>query len=134
MNSRLFCYGTLQAREVIESITGMTMQGQAAELQGYSCYRVKNAVYPGIIRSAGGKVPGTLFGGLHSTALARLDRFEGELYDRVVVPVIDDQGQTRKAWAYVIKTGCQHLLTREPWLYEEYESLFLERFRGFRNL
>lgn len=134
MKASLFCYGTLQAKEIIDTITGLSLQGSPATLQGFGCYRVKKAVFPGILPEAQGQVVGTFYTGLHGQALQRLDAFEGELYLRQQVTIINDKRQPTSAWAYVIKQHCRHLLTREPWYYEDYEDRFLARFRNMRNV
>lgn len=128
MNEGLFCYGTLQSAAIFEAITGIVPSGEAARLQGYACYRVKRAVYPGILKDPRSSVSGTLYRGLNRSALSKLDQFEGAMYDRLKLSVISDGGQSNAAWVYVIKHDCRHLLTRDSWRYEEYESLFLERF------
>lgn len=128
MKARLFCYGTLQNDAIFSAITGVTPARQSAVLHGYACYRVKRALYPGVMVSGQGLVPGTLYHGLNPGAINKLDRYEGDLYERQQLRVITDEGQPITAWVYVIKRDCRHLLTRDTWLYEEYESLFLERF------
>jgi len=59
--NRLFCYGTLQVPEVIQTVTGRIYTGKSATLDGYARYRVKNTEYPGIIRVAGCKTKGFLY-------------------------------------------------------------------------
>ena len=130
MTDKLFCYGTLQSREIFNAITGLSPQGEPAWLAGYACYRVKRAVYPGIIIDSQGEVPGTLYRGISRAALQKLDHFEGPLYQRRRLTIISDRGQSIEAWVYVIKTDCRHLLTREVWCYQDHEASFLERFRG----
>lgn len=130
MSGRLFCYGTLQSEKIFRAITGLSPRGEGAWLTGYSCYRVKRALYPGILPEQQGEVPGTLYHGIHRTALQKLDHFEGPLYHRRSLTIISDRGQSIDSWVYVIKPDCRHLLTRELWRYQDYEARFLERFFG----
>lgn len=134
MRLPLFTYGTLQAQEIIESITGLQLQREPAGLSGFACYRVKNALYPGIIPQARKSVTGTVFSGLHDQALQQLDHFEGPLYTRETVTIFNDKRQLMPAWAYVIKPSCRHVLTRELWCYETYETQFIARFRRYYSV
>ena len=134
MTDRLFCYGTLQAREIIGAVTGLTLAGENALLHGFSCYRVKNAVYPGITNNPADSVTGTLYEGVDDVALEKLDVFEGEMYERLQLTVVRDQGQSSTAWCYVVKADFQHFLTSERWIYEKYEEQFLTRFRIFSDV
>ena len=54
MKDTLFCYGTLQAREVIEGVAGMSPPSQPARLSGYGCYCILGEDYPGMVAEEGG--------------------------------------------------------------------------------
>ena len=134
MKDTLFCYGTLQAPEIMESVSGMLPAAEAARLSGYACYCLKNADYPAMTATAGGLVRGKLYRGLDKRALTRLDRFEGELYSRVLIRVETDTHQSISAWAYVINRSWHHRLTDRLWIYEEHSEVFLNRFRRHKTV
>ncbi|KAH6627454.1 AIG2-like family-domain-containing protein [Chaetomium tenue] len=92
-----FLYGTLMMPEVFyKTIYGTTDPPEAtrklhpfqpAMLDGYQRLRVMDVVYPGIIPLKGRKVYGTLVSGLTKAHIQKLDRYEGDQYDRKSVTV-----------------------------------------------
>lgn len=132
MKPTLFVYGTLQASEVVAGLIGRIPQSESATLMGYGCYRVEGADYPGITPESNRRVAGLLYSGLTKKDFVLLDRFEGELYSRVLISVQTDAYQTKTAWAYVIRKSCRYRLTSEPWHYEDHIENFLAKFRRFK--
>ena len=53
---KLFTYGTLMFPEVWERISIGPFPSRPATLRGYSIFRVRDALYPGILRSKNGAV------------------------------------------------------------------------------
>ena len=133
MNNALFCYGTLQSSEVFEGITGLVLPSSKAELADYACVRVQRAHYPGIKPSPNDRVQGLVYRGVSPKALKQLDRFEGEMYKRQLLPIKTDEGQAITAWCYVIRTHWLHCLPDEPWLYESHAEAFIKQFRRNKN-
>ena len=130
--NRLFCYGTLQVPEVIKAVTGKTYPGKSAHLHGYAIYKVRNAEYPGIIRSADGKIKGIVYDKISDQDLRVLDLFEGNLYRRQMLEVRLTDGASCKAWSYVIRDGRKSLLTDESWYLKDFLKSGLESFmRGY---
>ena len=134
MKDALFCYGTLQAPEIMAEVSGMLPSAQNALLSGYACYCLKNADYPAIIAQEGSFVKGKLYRGLDKRALSKLDRFEGEMYSRLLIRVETDAHQSIAAWAYVINRSWCHRLTDRQWLYEDHCEVFLKRFRRLKTV
>lgn len=128
---RLFSYGTLQFPEVLSAVTGCHLEGDRAVLDDYACYLVNGRVYPGIIPERGESVAGLVYTGIGEAHLRKLDRFEGECYERVRVCVTDPEGNPLQAWTYVIRDSMRGQLTRTPWNREDFEvkhlSAFLKR-------
>ena len=125
---RLFSYGTLQFPQVLSAVTGCHLQGSKAVLDDYACYLVKGRVYPGIIPEHGANVAGLVYAGIGEAHFRKLDRFEGELYERVRVCVTDTQGNPLQAWTYVIQDTMRGRLTRTPWEREDFEVEHLPAF------
>jgi gamma-glutamylcyclotransferase (GGCT)/AIG2-like uncharacterized protein YtfP len=113
----LFTYGTLMFPEVWQAVVGRQFETTPAQLPGYQIFRVRDAVYPGIIAlypgiiavnpSPSGRgqvrdfsdsrpstldsglspVPGLVYLDVDPESFARLDAFEGHEYIRRSVTV-----------------------------------------------
>ena len=134
----LFAYGTLIFDEIVQMVTGRCFPGPPAYVDGHARYRLDGEVYPALVEQPGSRVNGRLYLGLDDDALALLDRFEGDLYDRVEVRAVTDDGQTRPAATYRIKGDHAHRLTQDPWdpavFDKEDRSRFIESYLGFRRI
>jgi len=95
-------------------ITGRSFPSEVAALEGFSRSMLRGASYPGIAPDEGARTTGTLYSNVDREALAALDRFEGELYERCEVRVTTASGE-RTALAWVLREEQRHLLTGEPW-------------------
>lgn len=108
--NRLFVYGTLAPGEsnahVLKPVRG---RWSAATVRGRVIQVVKGpaAGYPGLLlEEEGGLVRGLLFASDELPAhWARLDDFEGEGYERVLVEVSRPDGRVVDAWAYRLKAA-----------------------------
>ena len=116
----VFTYGTLLVAEVMEAVAGARFASVPARLDGWDRVCVRGAVYPGVREAAGASVEGVLWLDVNDDALLRLDRFEGDVYERRLVRVATANGP-RDAQVYVIPRANEHLLEPSPW--------DLERFR-----
>jgi len=108
--------------EVMELVAGRRFAAQPARLAGYARRRLRRAVYPAIVPAAGESVDGLLFEGLDPPALARLDRFEGALYDRPELPVVRADGETVRAFVYVLRAEHRGLAIDLPWDEAEFRA------------
>lgn len=76
-------YGTTDPPEATRKLHPF----QPSMLDGYQRFRVMDVVYPGIIPTKGRKVYGTLVSGLTKAHIQKLDKYEGDQYDRRSVTV-----------------------------------------------
>lgn len=133
MPAHVFTYGTLLVAEVMEAVAGGCFASVPARLDGYERVCVRDAVYPGARAMAGTAIDGVLWLDVIDEALLRLDRFEGEMYERCRVTVATADGP-RDAQAYVVAPAHQHLLDREPWDLDGFRrrhlASYLERCRA----
>lgn len=134
----LFVYGTLLVPKIWEAVTRAPMPASlAAELHGYSIFRVRNADYPGIVESsADAIVPGLVILSVPDAALRRLDAYEDSFYDRREVIVRTKESGEVLAHAYCIRQAdAPALLTGETWSLSDFEGNRLEGFwsRTFGN-
>jgi gamma-glutamylcyclotransferase (GGCT)/AIG2-like uncharacterized protein YtfP len=136
----VFTYGSLMFPEVWSVVVGREFKTVAGTAAAYSIFRVRDAVFPGIM-AAGAEcvVSGLVYLDVDMESIARLDRFEDDFYDRLDMTVDCGDGKQLKAGAYVVPAKNGHLMTSEPWTAEEFVSSggladFIARFQGFSRL
>jgi len=130
----VFCYGTLVWPEVVEAVTGQRFCCARAVLPGFVRFRLRDEVYPAVVARAGAETDGRVWLGVDTRALARLDAFEGQLYERRALPVRGDGGETFPAWTYVLHPRAHGRLSDEPWDRDAFAARHLAAFlAGFRG-
>ena len=110
----LFCYGSLEFAEVMRWVTGRSFAHGPARLEGWVRLRVRGRSYPGLRTRARACTPGTLWRGIDEVSAARLDRFEGALYEPRPLPVRTASGKVT-AQVYVVRDARRSELSNEPW-------------------
>lgn len=115
MSSTLFTYGTLEVAEIMEMVTGTKFPSEPAVLDGFARFLLRNRSCPGVVAAVGGITVGTLYMGLDARALALLDEFEDEWYERRPVRVRTEGGAMVSTHAYVIPEHYRHVVSTEPW-------------------
>ncbi len=129
----LFSYGTLQFPLLMARISGTRRTGRPATLDDYGCYTLIGTVYPGIRPEPGALTRGVVYEDIDATALARLDRFEGDEYQRQPVEVRLADAQTLEAWVYVIRPELHEAMSSTPWDRDRFERYHLASWlRGAR--
>lgn len=113
-----------------------TVEGTAA---GYAIFRVRDAVFPGIVVASGSSVRGVVYLDVDLAAVDRLDRFEDDFYDRQSLTIDCDDGRQLVAGAYVVPPASRHVLTSEPWDLDSFVASgglerFISRFAGFGRI
>ncbi len=126
---RLFAYGTLMEPAVLSAVTGRPFSSQPAVLHGYARYRVRDAVYPGLVPEAEAVTVGLLYDEMDPDTLARLDAFEGALYDRLTLTVDADPTptgpETVTAAVYVVRPAERARLSPDRWDFATFRRLHL---------
>ncbi|TWU22837.1 gamma-glutamylcyclotransferase family protein [Bythopirellula polymerisocia] len=126
---RLFTYGTLMFPEVWQRISIGEFPARPATLRGYAIFRVKNAVYPGIIRAEEDLVVnGLLYDDLDDDTLFELDTYESSFYKRIPVVAITADGAEQECHAYVVPDNRRDLLTDESWDAVQFRKSELEKY------
>lgn len=126
---RLFTYGTLMFPEVWQRISIGVFPAEPAVLRGYAMYRVKDAVYPGIIRAdTGPEVHGLVYTDLDEDTLFELDTYESSFYERLPVRVTLASGEEVECHAYIVPSSRRDLLTSESWDAEMFRVNELDRY------
>lgn len=120
----LFAYGTLELPEVLAKVTGREHVPRAALLAGFSRYLLARYPYPAIIADPAGTVLGSVFLDLDAAELARLDAYEGDLYERCELSVWAGDAALQ-AQSYVLRGEFHELLSQAPWDRHEFERRHL---------
>ena len=97
-------------------------------VNGFQRLNVKNEQYPGLIKG-NDIVDGVIYFNLTVVDLARLDRFEGELYRREEVEVVCEDGEKVPAFVYIIRDVYRGILDG-PWSKTEFELTGLAEFEA----
>ena len=114
-SSRLFAYGTLMFPQVFEAICKLTRPHDAACLHGYARFQVQDHVFQGIVPNPHANVHGRLIDGIDGGLWHRLDAFESEIYERLVVSVIASNGRREQAQTYVVAPANRDILAARAW-------------------
>ncbi|SFM48395.1 gamma-glutamylcyclotransferase family protein [Thermodesulforhabdus norvegica] len=126
----LFAYGTLMCPEIMLEVCGTVLASRRALLRGFSRYRIRDEFYPGILPDPGGFVGGVVYFGVSDELWQGLDRFEGDMYERVPVTPVLMTGEKIEAFAYVVKPAFYSMLTGEEWDFHEFLTKFKDAFRS----
>lgn len=148
----LFAYGTLMVDEIMAEVCAQSVAGERALLRNFSRRAVHEQPFPALIAAAGEQVWGVLYRDLNDASVARLDRFEGEMYARhpvqvqlAAAPQADtgadaDAGAAARvdAQVYVVEPAYHQLVSEQAWDYERFLQSGRQRFesgyRGYRAL
>ncbi|MEN8162480.1 MAG: gamma-glutamylcyclotransferase family protein, partial [Myxococcota bacterium] len=100
---------------------------------GFRCCALRGAVYPGLVPETRAVARGVLWGGLDERTLARIDRFEGELYERRSVAVEREVEAACEAFVYVLGPAGRGVAEAAPWDEAEFRARHLAAYlRGCR--
>jgi len=125
----VFAYGTLMFPEVWNRIGLTQTKSEPATLQGYTAYRLCDAVFPGIVRADDeDNVAGVLYYDLDEETLFELDAYESDLYQRSTVQVVTADGNEVECQAFVIPPSHREALTSEPWNSERFKQVELVKY------
>lgn len=102
--------------EVWQRISIGLVSSQPATLRGYSMFRVKDAVYPGITCcDFATEVRGVVYLDLDEDTLFELDTYESSFYERLPVKAILEDGCEIECHAYIVPPSRRDMLTGETW-------------------
>lgn len=134
----LFAYGSLMCQDIMDAVVGSALTSTPARLHGFRRYAMRDELYPGVIASVSGSVEGKVYHRVSLKHWERLDRFEGEMYDRKPVTVQYEDGTQALAYCYLIRAEYLHRLSTAEWNYavflREGKQAFKRQYCGFANL
>jgi gamma-glutamylcyclotransferase (GGCT)/AIG2-like uncharacterized protein YtfP len=134
----LFTYGSLMCADIMAEVVGARLRSTPAILLGYRRYLVRDAQYPGVVTDPDGTVAGQVYHGISEAGWGRLDRFEGEMYDRRPVTVRLESGIETLVDCYLFRPEFAHRLTATEWDYAAFlrtgKALFQQQYCGFKAI
>lgn len=98
----LFIYGTLLDPWVRRRVMGRAVKAHIRPvcLRDARVLRIRGRLYPDAVPRPGGRAWGVVLAGLPPHALARLDAYEGDEYDRVAVRLFTPSNRPVRAQLY----------------------------------
>ena len=100
-----------------------------AVIHGFQRRRIRDRIYPALIRNGEtAAVEGFVYFEVDAADIERLDRFEGKIYERLVIPCILEGGGRTDAGAYLLKDSHRLLLLDEDWDPQWFEREAMEAF------
>lgn len=140
--AHVFTYGTLMWPDIMARVCGPDgmpfAPPHAATLADHARHPVRGHDYPAMIPAAGHQVVGRLYLDVPEPAWPRLDRFEGDAYERHEVLVTLADGTWHRAWTYLLKASLAGQLDEGDWDEARFEhegkARFTARYAGFGAL
>lgn len=128
VSSHLFVYGSLVVPIVMQTVTGRSFRHAEACLHGFERFMLEGRVYPGVAEAETRSTRGRIYFDLDEDALARLDYFEADDYERrtLYVELADDS--LVPASVYVISDILRDLLIDDVWDEAKFVAEDLENF------
>lgn len=114
--------------DVMYAVTTRKFRFVEANLRGYARFTVKGESYPGIIPATDAITAGIIYYNVDEPSLARLDIFEGELYQRTPIQAEAQGGKILNAETYVIKPEYRDYLSSKGWDVNKFTKTYLETF------
>ena len=124
--------------DIMQEVSGLQPDRNRGILSGYRRFCLKGEDYPAVVPDAAGRVDGVIYSNLTGMAWDRLDRFEGEMYDRRIVEVRTDDDRLLEAATYVLKAQYHDHLDPVEWDFRVFlkrgKARFLKQYSGYRAL
>ena len=123
--AHVFTYGTLEIPEVMEAVTGRSLDSAEARAKGFAKFLLKGRIYPGMIAFPDAVCSGRVYYHIDRHTLDILDAFEDEVYTRECIEVEVAEGRSLQAYAYLIPPDRRECLTSTPWEPDEFMTRHL---------
>jgi len=112
----LFTYGTLMFPKIWMRVVGRDFQSQPAVVRGYAAYRAQGELFPVMVPAGDDEtVAGLVYFDVDDEAVAVLDEFESDLYERRDVDAVLEDGQPLLCGTYVLAKEHRGLASSERW-------------------
>lgn len=134
----LFAYGTLMCEEIMYEVSGCHLKYEPGTLSGYGRRSVDGEDYPAITADRESAVDGLVYLDVPGSAWDRLDRFEGEMYERRKVTVAMNSQTVLSADTYVIHPLYLDRLGQSEWNFDAFirngKASFQRYYKGYDSL
>jgi gamma-glutamylcyclotransferase (GGCT)/AIG2-like uncharacterized protein YtfP len=127
----VFVYGTLLLTRIQRRVTGREFEATPARVLGFARRRVRGEAYPTLVPAEGTSVDGALLGGVDAIALAELDAYEGDSFERIRVQAARADGSLVAAWLWLLRESERHRASDEPWDLATFVARDLDRFEAY---
>ena len=132
----IFTYGSLMFERVWSRVVVCVYERLNVTMCGYKRRKLKERTYPAVIPGTrSDSIDGVLYLKVQPEDLLRLDRFEGNYYQKEKAECRIPGGKITGAWVYVLKDRYSDLLEDAPWdpaWFAETEiRSFLKSYEGF---
>lgn len=119
-------------------VAGAQLRSTPAILAGYRRFLVRDEQYPGVVADTAGTVAGIVYHDITPASWSRLDRFEGEMYQRLPVRVRYPDDVEAVVDCYVFRPEFAHRLTTTEWDHAAFlrggKTLFQHQYCGFKAI
>ena len=119
-------------------ISGLRLSHEAGTLKGYSRRSVKGKHYPALVPDDGSRVEGVVYRDIPNSVWDRLDRFEGEMYERRLVKIKLSTGTALFAGTYVVRPAFLDQISQCDWDFSDFlqngKEIFQKHYKGFKSL
>ncbi len=134
----LFAYGSLMCEDIMIEVAGCRLSHAPGTLTGYRRRSVIGEHYPAIVPGTENTVEGVVYRDVPDSAFDRLDRFEGEMYDRLPVNIELKNGGALPAETYVLREAFSDLLDQTDWDFDDFiargKATFQRQYKGYHAL
>jgi gamma-glutamylcyclotransferase (GGCT)/AIG2-like uncharacterized protein YtfP len=116
----VFTYGSLMCADIMAAITGVDLHSDVVVISNFARYALRGQTFPAMVAEESARVEGRLYYDVDESALARLDVFEGDCYQRCTVSVKTSNGTDLRAQAYVLRDSYRSLLADWDWDFDHF--------------
>lgn len=134
----VFTYGSLMCDDIMAGVTGLDLPSDAAVIANFARYALRGEAFPAMVAEDLARVDGRLYYDVDESALACLDVFEGDCYQRCTVSVRKSNGTILEADTYVLCDQYHSLLADWDWDFDYFlahgKMDFTRRYLGYQRL
>ena len=128
--THVFTYGSLMFEQVWNEVVRGIYRSCPGTVSGFVRRSIQHEHYPAMLPGpVSSKVEGVLYLDIDAEDLARLDQFEGSIYDRRDVQVMTDNN-SHAAQAYVLNDSYRNLVSEQEWDPEKFQDEGIHQFLG----
>ena len=124
--------------EIMYEVSGCHLLHESGILREYRRRSVIGENYPAIFPDKDAIVDGLIYRNVPSSAWDRLDRFEGEMYERHHVTIELKDRSILSAETYIIHPAYLNRLAQSDWAFDEFlrsgKTSFQRNYKGYQSL